>query len=223
MNEGYNRCIRHWDEIFSREMGGVPAGPEIGNEGLDEALKWLCLDSETVLDFGCGNATMLFICALLGTKRHIGIDLCEKAIENAKRRAAKMPAGAYEFFSGGVERLGEIPADSTDAVILSNIIDNLYPADAQKLAAECSRILKTGGKALIKLNPHITNEQMQQWGVRVIEGDLLDDGLLLLNRTTERWRAFFEEYFGIERYTEIWYPQHEQTNRLFWVSKSCAR
>ena len=222
MNEGYSRCIRQWDKVFSRETGGVPTVPETGNGGFDEALKWLCLDSETVLDFGCGNATVLFICALLGTKRHIGIDLCEKAIENAKRRAVKMPVGTYEFFGGGVERLGEISADSIDAVILSNIIDNLYPADAQKLAAECSRILKPGGKALIKLNPHITDEHIRQWGLRVIEGDLLDDGLLLLNRTTEQWRAFFEEYFGIERYTEIWYPQHEQTNRLFLVRKAGA-
>ncbi len=223
MNEGYNRCIRHWDEVFSRETAGVPTAPETGNDGLDEALKWLCSDSETVLDFGCGNAAMLFYCALFGTKRHIGIDLCKKAIENAKRRAAKMQAGEYELLTGGVERLGEIPPDSADAVILSNIIDNLFPADAQKLAMECRRILKPGGKALIKLNPHITNEQMQQWGVRVIEGDLLDDGLLLLNRTTEQWRTFFEQYFGIERYTEIWYPQHEQTNRLFWVRRERLR
>jgi len=53
----------------------------------------------------------------------------------------------------------------------------------------------------------------------VNEGNLLDDGLLLWNNTTEAWRKILERYFRIERYEEIYYPEHEQTNRLFLVGK----
>lgn len=41
MNERCDRCIKQCDEIFSRETGGVPSAPAIGNDGLDEALKLL--------------------------------------------------------------------------------------------------------------------------------------------------------------------------------------
>lgn len=130
-----------------------------------------------------------------------------------------MPTGQFDFRQGGVSLLKELPDASFDAILLSNIVDNLYPKDAQQLIAESARLLKPGGKALIKLNPHLSNEQIEQWGIRIIHNDLLDDGLLLWNQTTEQWRRLFQKDFTIYRESEVYYPEHEQTNRLFLLTR----
>jgi predicted SAM-dependent methyltransferase len=109
--------------------------------------------------------------------------------------------------------------DSVDAILLSNIVDNLYPDDALLLLNQCGWILRPEGKLLIKLNPHLSQQQIGDWDIRVIEGNLLDDGLLLWNNTTEAWREIFERYFRIAQFEEIYYPEYEQINRLFLLEK----
>lgn len=220
MQKSYQRCIEQWDRIFASEStDSAPQTPDSGNESFDAGIRWLAKGSSTVLDFGCGNGSVLFFCALLGTKEHIGVDLSYSAIEAAIKRSKRMKTGAFDFRLGGVERLFELASGSQDAVVLSNILDNLYPEDAETLLAECARLLKPGGKALIKLNAFLTEKQISDWGIQVIEGNLLDDGLLLWNNTTAQWETILERFFDVERYEELWYPEHEQTNRMFLVSK----
>ena len=218
MND-YQRCISFWDSVFLSEDDAVPMGSFSGNPALDDAIGWLSKDSQRVLDFGCGNGSLLFYCARSGTKSHLGIDLSEQAIAAASKKAANMPCGAFEFRQGGLEMLADVPDASFDAVILSNIIDNLYPEDAMQLLRACARILKEDGKALVKLNPYLTQEQILEWKVKTISGSLLDDGLLLWNQTTEQWRAIFKERFAISHEGEIYYPEHDQTNRIFYLTK----
>ena len=220
MHRSYERCIEQWNSIFAAESTDrVPQTPDSGNASFDAGVRWLADGSANVLDFGCGNGSVLFFCALLGTKNHIGIDLSSAAIESAVRRSKKMKTGAFDFRHGGIERVFELETGSLDAVILSNILDNLYPEDAETLLRECVRLLKSGGKALIKLNAFLTERQISDWGVKVIEGSLLDDGLLLWNNTSEQWKAMLGRFFETERYEEIWYPEHEQTNRMFLIRK----
>ena len=218
MND-YQRCITFWDSVFSEENDAIPSGISSGSATFDEAIGWLTNGSERVLDFGCGNGIMLFYCALSGTKSHLGIDLSEQAIATARRKAANMPCGSFEFRQGGLESLAKIPDDSFDAVILSNIIDNLYPEDAMLLLHECARILNENGKMLVKLNPFLTQEQIREWKIKTISGNLLDDGLLLWNQTTDQWRVFLQECFSIVREDEVYYPEHDQTNRIFCLTK----
>lgn len=219
MELDYQKCIAFWDEVFSEEDSGVPNAAASGNEVLDEAIKWLCSGTNRVLDFGCGNGVMLFLCAQNGTRDHVGIDLSQKAILCAGRKAGHMAIGDFQFEQGGVESLKNYPDASFDAVILSNIVDNLFPEDALLLLCESARVLKTGGKVLVKLNPYLTQEQIAAWDIKTISGNLLDDGLLLLNITTEEWRDLFTPYFTIYREVEIYYPEYEQTNRLFYLVK----
>ncbi|WP_294344043.1 hypothetical protein [uncultured Clostridium sp.] len=51
--------------------------------------------------------------------------------------------------------------------------------------------------------------------IKVVNDNLLDDGLLLLNYTTEEWKRFFKEKFNIKRYEEIGYPKYGQYARMF--------
>jgi len=213
------RCIDFWDSVFSQEDSSVPIDGRTGYDALDDAIAWLSGGSRRILDFGCGNGTMLFICARIGTTDHVGIDLSREAILCAQRKAAKMKIGSFLFHQGGVEALSPFSEASFDAIILSNILDNLYPEDAMLLLDECTRILKTGGKVFVKLNPYLSQEQISEWKIKTIVGNLLDDGLLLWNNSTEQWREILTGHFVIEREGEVYYPEHEQTNRLFCLLK----
>ncbi|MEA4913300.1 MAG: class I SAM-dependent methyltransferase [Christensenella sp.] len=201
------------------EDATVPGQGTSGNAALDEAIAWLCGGTDRVLDFGCGNGVMQFLCAQNGTRDHVGIDLSDEAILCAQRKAAHMSAGVYRFERGGVEAFSKYPNESFDAVILSNIVDNLFPEDATQLISESARVLKAGGKVLVKLNPYLTQEQIAVWNIKAISGNLLDDGLILWNNTTEEWRDLFTPHFTVYQQEEVYYPEYKQTNRLFYLVK----
>ncbi|MCD2501216.1 class I SAM-dependent methyltransferase [Clostridium sp. NSJ-145] len=219
MDSKYEKVNKKWDEIFSRQIPKIPESPLTGNKTFDSAIKWACNGAERIVDFGCGNGTVLFLCALNGSKFHIGIDLSEKGIEVAKKRSYDMAVGEYKFIQGGIEELKNIESSCIDSVVLSNIIDNLYPEDSELLIKEVKRILKVNGKVLVKLNPYITEDKIKEFNIEVVKDSLLDDGLLLLNRSTEEWYEFFNNEFTIKEFKEIYYKEHDQYNRLFYLKK----
>lgn len=61
----------------------------------------------------------------------------------------------------------------------------------------------------------MTAEQIDEWGVKVIEGNLLDDGLVLWNNSTKEWDEILCTYFSIDRYLTIYYKEYDQYNRLY--------
>ena len=219
MTSSYQRFIEYWDNVFSKAGDSVSNHVSLDNDGLENALRWLCEGSRSVIDFGCGRGSMLFFCAQIGTQEHLGIDLSSEAILISQRRAEKLERGSFRFQQGGVEALSSVPEASFDAMILSNIIDNLYPDDAKLLLSECARILKPGGKLFVKLNPFLSPEQIAEWRIKTISGNLLDDGLLLWNNTTEQWRSFFEKDFSIVHEGTIYYPKHDMINRSFYLTR----
>lgn len=79
----YDKSIALWDDIFSQEAPIFPKYRTSGNAAFDRGLQWLTEDAETVLDFGCGNGILLFLCSLYGTSAHTGIDLSPAAIRSA--------------------------------------------------------------------------------------------------------------------------------------------
>lgn len=93
----------------------------------------------------------------------------------------------------------------------------MFLEDAVKVLAEIKRILRTGGKILLKLNPYLTYEKIKEWNIKIIDIDknMLDDGLYLWNQTAEEWRGLLENYFSVVEYKEIYYPEYDQYNRLF--------
>ena len=66
----------------------------------------------------------------------------------------------------------ELPDTSFDGIVLSNILDNLKPTDSRAVLQETIRLLQPEGKVLIKLNPYLTREQIEAWGVRTIEEEI---------------------------------------------------
>ena len=215
----YAKCIGFWNEVFAQEVPVFPKAAKTGIEEFDAGIAWLADGSESVVDFGCGNGTLLFICRNLGTKTHIGIDLSEQAIKSAVERSRAVQNENFSFINGGTEQLKRIADNSVDAAILSNILDNLYPDDAVSALDEIHRLLKSGGKLLVKLNPFLSEKQIKEWNIKTIEGNLLDDGLLLWNNTDAEWERLFKEKFSTVAKKEIYYKEAEQTNRMYLLLK----
>lgn len=215
----YAKCIGFWNEVFAREVPVFPKAAKTGIEEFDAGIAWLANGSESVVDFGCGNGTLLFICRNLGTKTHIGIDLSEQAIKSAVERSRAGQNENFSFINGGTEQLKNIADNSVDAAILSNILDNLYPDDAVFALGEIHRLLKRSGKLLVKLNPFLSEKQIKEWNIKTIEGNLLDDGLLLWNNTDAEWERLFKEKFSTVAKKEVYYKEAEQTNRMYLLLK----
>ena len=157
--------------------------------------------------------SLLFACAYRGVERLVGIDLSREAVALARYAGEDLPQ--CQFLWGSVEKLMELPDASFDGIVLSNILDNLKPADSRTVLQETIRLLQPEGKVLIKLNPYLTREQIEAWGVRTIEGDLLDDGLLLWNRTTEAWQEELQRDFRTVRFEDVYFSEYDQHNRMF--------
>lgn len=215
----YRRCVDYWNQVFAEEDPIPPRQADTGNTGLNQGLDWLCQGARRVLDFGCGNGVLLLYCALRGAKELVGMDLSPAGISNARLRFRRAGLEPFTLLVGGVETLEQWPPDSFDAILLSNILDNLYPQDAMSLLSQCHRLLRPRGRILVKLNPWLSPEQIQAWGIQVLEGNLLDDGLLLWNNTDRQWRTLMEAYFTIREARKIYYPEFDQINRLILAEK----
>ncbi|WMJ90140.1 class I SAM-dependent methyltransferase [Anaerocolumna sp. MB42-C2] len=217
MNKKYEKAIDTENNIYMKTRGNlsVPKTESTGWKQFDKAIDWLCYGTENILDFGCGNGSLLFLCAIRGTKKHYGIDLASEGISCAKMRANMMEKGEYQFKNGSTELIRELKDKSMDGIILSNIIDNMYPDDVRELLTECKRILTDKGRVLVKLNPFITKEQIIEWNMKELDKDLYDDGFILWNRPTDEWRGELNSIFTINDEYEFLIPEAEQVNRIF--------
>ncbi|MDR0929513.1 MAG: class I SAM-dependent methyltransferase [Oscillospiraceae bacterium] len=208
----------YWDEVFAQEKACRVTDPSCGHAGLDRALTWLCTPGGSLLDFGCGNGVLLLKCALRGMKLVLGIDASPVAARLAGDFLVENDVEG-KVLCGDTAALEALPPGAWDAAILSNILDNLPPEESLRALHAVHRALRPGGRVLLKLNAYLTAEQREAWGVRIIAGDLLDDGLLLWNLTSDCWAEMLDPLFAIEAFETIEYPEHEQTNRLFRLIK----
>lgn len=218
MARSYLRYIEKEDAYFAACQPGTPKNTPLESAVLEEAITWLCRDGATILDFGCGSGGLSFPCVFHGARSVLGIDLSLEAIRFAGACGQTLPQ--CRFIHGSVEVLQSLSLESFDGVILSNILDNLYPEDALEVLSQCVRLLKPGGKALIKLNPHLTAGEIAQWAVTEIEEDLLDDGLLLWNKPDEHWLSLLNWHFSLVRQEDVYFSEYHQHNRLFLCEKT---
>lgn len=213
MDTFYERYIAKENEYYRTLPVVTPYDVELKPSELNDALNWLIDGSCRIVDFGCGSGALSIICALRGAEAVLGIDLAEDGIRFAQNCAAEITR--CEFRQGSVELLQQQRDQNWDGVILSNILDNMKPEDALLALKECARILRSGGKILIKLNPFLTQEQITAWKIQRIAPDLLDDGFLLWNREDSFWKELLENTFSSVVQREVYYPEFDKRERLF--------
>lgn len=219
MEKGYDEFIKIENEIYKNAKVNIPDNLSTGNIQLDRGIDWISESSNTILDFGCGSGSMMFYCAMRGVSKLIGIDLSNEGIKLAKERANLMKHGTYKFILGSISEINQIKSESINAVILSNIIDNLRPNDSIAVLEQVKRILKEGGKVLIKLNPYIEPEKFRDLKLKVIEDNLIDDGMLLWNQTTDKWRTLLTVYFKEKDFIHVYFDEYNIFNRMFFMIK----
>ncbi len=213
MTEFYARFIDKENAYYQTLKPRRPTKGEVVPASFQSALTWLCRKSRSILDFGCGSGELCFQCAFLGVQEVLGIDLAEAGIRYASACAASVPQ--CKFVHGSVEKLRELPDDYYDGLILSNILDNLRPEDSIAVLKESVRVLRPGGKVLIKLNPMITIQQIRDWKIKILDEDLLDDGLLLWNKDDAFWRCTLKALFSSIQEEDLYFEEYNQHNRMF--------
>ena len=79
-----------------------------------KALQELPLESQTVLDIGCGSGVLAIAAVKLGARSAVGIDIDPDALENARENAALNDIGDRVRFEEGDFRAMSLRADCRD-------------------------------------------------------------------------------------------------------------
>ncbi len=104
--------------------------------------KWMASVSPnaSVLEYGCGDGTLVPILRSLGAKRVVGVDISERFIGEARTKYSNFA----EFYCCNAERLTMLEDSSVDAVMGRGILHHLNFTAALN---EVSRVLRKGGSA----------------------------------------------------------------------------
>lgn len=220
----YDDTISFWNTIFSNGKLKEYTKETRIHEDLEYAIDWILREANNVLDYGCGSGAMLFRCAFHDNiNKCTGIDISREAIQLGNETAKfNNLDNTMEFLCGGIDELRNIKDNFFDSVILSNIIDNITPEDAELVVQNISRILKIKGKVLLKVNPYLSQEKLDKEGAKLIHNNFYveRDGIYFWNLDTSEWRRFLEKYFEISEYKEIYFEEFNQYNRLFLLTNN---
>lgn len=107
-----------------------------------------------VLDIGCGRGEMVFWAAKEGTEA-VGIDYSPSAIKLAKQAQKKKSLAMRkktQFIQMEAETL-KFPDETFDAVFLIEVLEHLYPQQAEKVLSEIKRVLKDKGFLFVHTAP----------------------------------------------------------------------
>ncbi len=108
-----------------------------------------------VLDIGCGRGEMVLYAAKRGAKA-IGIDYATEAIKLAKlvlMKQKKEIAKNMQFLIMDAKKL-KFSSNSFDLIIMTDVVEHLYPEELDNVFNECKRVLKPGGKMVIHTAPN---------------------------------------------------------------------
>ncbi len=155
----------------------------------------------------------------LWSKKGIGVDLSKEAMKLCINTARKLHlANKTEFLCGDLESLKEFSGGSIDSIILFNILDNILPADMLVVLSECGRILNTGGKVLVKLNPYFQTEE-EMGKIKKLGNSLYIDekGLFFNNISSEYLEDAVDLYYLIKKVQGI--DINGYIHRLFYLER----
>jgi SAM-dependent methyltransferase len=211
----------YWNNVFDTPNSREPR-PRIGIEEIDKAIDWLAQTNGRILDFGCGNGSLLFAVLFSGASHGVGIDISPNAIALAKEAAQQAElSDQVDFFAGGIEKLADLKPRSFDGAMLSNILDNIYPEDAQSLSQSVDRLLKPGARLVVKLNPLLEEDFFEDNDDYALVSENFykeSSGLFLYNLNDDMLFSMLDT-FRLEGKVDVYFEQHDLTNRLYYFVK----
>ncbi len=219
----YNNTEKFWDDIFEKEKLKDLSAP-FGIEKLDSCIDWLCANTGSIIDYGCGNASMLLRCAYLNVKKGLGIDISCQAVRTAVDYISKKDLLGFSVIQGSLEALKSIKDASFEGAILSNIIDNILPDDALCVLKNIYRILTHGGRVFVKLNDFMDKEKLKE-SIDFFEKEISDNffleksGLYFHNLSDEKFERWIMEYFKVVEKGRIEFKTFDCFNRFYLLQK----
>ena len=159
----------------------------------------------------------------MGAKRGIGIDFSRAAVSMGRSMALK--CGLQDratFIFGDVSELSKFSRNHFDSGILFNILDNLIPDDGQAVLKEFHRLIKSGGRVLLKLNQFVEESELtRDYGAKLVFGRLYVEptGLYFWDLDNHSVRQLVDPWFKIERTKRIHLGKTNQFNRLYYLRK----
>ncbi len=222
MSSRYAASRKHWNGVFA---GLSPFDPRIAfaDPDVESALQWVSRGARSIVDFGCGNGRGLLRSLALGVERGVGIDISDSAISLARSvaRASKLQGEAV-FRRGGVSLLASLPPASFDSGILFNIIDGLFPEDAILVLNEYRRLIRPGGKILLKLNDFVEPDVLEaEYGAVQVTGLLYRErtGLHFWDLDDGEARALLTRLFTLEEFRRTQLGKPAQANRMYYLRR----
>lgn len=103
-----------------------------------------------VVDFGCGRGELVFKSAQRGAKAY-GFDYSEEAIKIANSLGGQQKG---VFFVKPKGRKIPLADNSVEIVFFIDVIEHLYPEEAETVLGEFKRILKKEGKIILHTAPN---------------------------------------------------------------------
>ncbi len=218
----YKNTKAYWDTVFEHFNRPFPEDISTNIPVLDETILSVGKQNMNALDFGFGSGMVLLMLATHYTGTFTGIELSPKACDLATRLFNHYGIETATFIEGSFEHLKTIEDDTLDTFIASNILDNITKTDAQKLIEEAHRVLKPGGKMLVKLNDYYTDAQVKALKLKPLSDNFYEEpsGLYLYNLEDHRWKQLFAKYFYILNNVTFDMPQANAKNRLFVLKKN---
>jgi len=123
-----------------------------------ELIKYFKVNPDVrVLDIGCGRGEMVFYAASKGANA-VGIDYARASIDLAKFAQKKQPKNIRnktEFFYMDAKKL-KFDDSYFDLIIMTDVVEHLYPEELDLVFAEIKRVLRIGGVLVIHTAPNKT-------------------------------------------------------------------
>lgn len=122
----------------------------------EEVIKFFSITPKMkILDIGCGRGEMVLFCARQGADA-VGIDYSREAIKLAKfaqlKRSVKL-RDKMQFYIMDAKKL-KFENSSFDLVILTDVVEHLYPEELETVFIEVQRVLKKDGKLVVHTAPN---------------------------------------------------------------------
>lgn len=148
------------EDYYLKDCSGYDNWKQSGGKDLEPRFKRIVKEIPSVknlriLDIGCGRGELAFWCAREGAKEVIGIDYSVNAIKlanEAKKHYEKRVKDKVIFKVGDGKYL-KIKAKSFDSVLLTEVLEHIYPEEQEIMFKEIYRVLRDDGFVFIHTAP----------------------------------------------------------------------